>query len=266
MTPAAEARQQTPRAAAGWTGARAVSRRRRPWRLSRRPGRRPGGGDRPPPAARAGRAGAWRCGRASSRRPGGGRRPAARSGPPRPGGGAVRPRSSGGRRASRPGRGVSSPAARPSASVRRAGGQHAGRDRRAEHRGADEQVLGADAEPVEQLAEQLLARRQRDHLGGRLGQLGGFGAGRRPADPGLDRRGDAAGQVVEAEARGQERVQVLHGPRVAGGQPPGQFTLGLADLAERGQGQGEFGGPGAGQRSEVAEHERVVWFPLVRLV
>ena len=61
--------------------------------------------------------------------------------------------------------------------VRRAGGQHAGRDRRAEHRGSDEQVLGVGAQPVEQLAEQLLARRQRDHLGGRLGQLGGFGAG-----------------------------------------------------------------------------------------
>jgi len=141
--------------------------------------------------------------------------------------------------------------------VGRAGGQHAGCDRGAEHGRADEQVLGAVTEPLEQLAEQLLARGLRGELGGGLGQFGGFGLDRGLAGPRLDGRGDAPGQVVEAEARRQQGVQVLHGARVARGQPPGQVTLRLAKDPQRGQGHGELGGPGAGQRAEMAEHEPV---------
>ena len=141
--------------------------------------------------------------------------------------------------------------------VGRACGQDAGRDRRAEHGRADEQVLGPVAEPVEQLAKQLLPRDQGDDLGGGLGQLGRLGLGRRPAGPGLDRRGDALGQVVEAQARREERVQVLQGARVASGQPPGQVALGFGDEPERGQGQRELGRPGASQRPEVTKHEPV---------
>ena len=64
-------------------------------------------------------------------------------------------------------------------------------------------------------------------------------------------------RASKPKAGRQQRVQVLHGARVADGQPPGQIALGLAEDPQRGQGHGELGGPGAGKRAEVTEHEPV---------
>ena len=144
--------------------------------------------------------------------------------------------------------------------VPRPASQDPGRDRRAEDGRADQQGPGPGAQPVKQLAEQLITHGQGDQLRGRPGELGGFGpvGGADPvhlAGPRLNRGRDAAGHLAEALAAGEHRVQVLHGQRVARGQPPRPLAFRFCELAERGERHRELTGAGSGQRPDVLERE-----------
>ena len=127
------------------------------------------------------------------------------------------------------------------------GAERLGRHRHPEHRRADQQGPGRGAEPAEQVAEHQVAGHRGDLLGGCLGELGGFGP--RHVRPGRDRGLDPAGQVLVALAPGQEQVEILHGQRVARGQPPHLVAFGVAEEPDRGQRRGELVGARAGQRA-----------------